>query len=469
MLDAQTLAHRHLVPSADFQRKSAEHLAYLIGLMPEFVASLAFGREQIEGRQTAALRRLLDHAIQRSPWHRRRLSGIDPTTATAADLERIPVMTKEELMEHWDEIVTVPSVTLREAEAYLERAEEYRYYHDDHLLITSGGSGGVSGVFLYDWHGWAVNRASISRSLVPLMLPHGLPSTLRTASVSANAPMHYSGLMSKSFSVPTNPTARFPVSLPIRQIVEGLNEYRPDVVHCFSSYLPVLCDEARRGRLRIDPKIIFCTSEPLLDHDFQSARATWPGAAVLSCWSTSETSGTFPCPAGNLFHVSEDINLVEPVDRGDLPIKPGERSAAVHVTNLYNLALPILRYRIEDVFEMLEEPCGCGSRYRAVKKVHGRAYEVFVYGDLAAVHPEVLETPIVKLPKIIEYQMRQTPRGADVDIVAGEPFDEQAVAAEMRALLTELGLPEPVATVRRVSDVPRTLNGKLKRYVALRA
>lgn len=67
------------------------------------------------------LRALLRTAQAGSSWHRQRLAGIDADTVTGADLAAIPTMTKADVMEHWDEIVTDPRLTLELAETHLER------------------------------------------------------------------------------------------------------------------------------------------------------------------------------------------------------------------------------------------------------------------------------------------------------------------------------------------------------------
>ena len=218
-----------------FQHKAAEHMAYLVSLMPGFLQSLNWSREKILKTQHESLRRLIGHAKQYSAWYRERLAGIDPALATPDDLKRIPPMTKKDLMEHWDEIVCVPGVTLAEAEAFLKDFAGSAYFRDNHFLLTSGGSSGLTGIFLYDWHGWAVNRGSVSRSMVPIMQKYGRPSSLRHASASANAPTHFSALMTKTFSPADNPMVRLPISLPVGRIVSGLNEAQPQFLHCFSS------------------------------------------------------------------------------------------------------------------------------------------------------------------------------------------------------------------------------------------
>ena len=55
--------------------------------------------------QTAALRRLLSTAVKSSPWHARRLQGVDPGGFTVEDLRGLPTMTKADLMASFDGIV----------------------------------------------------------------------------------------------------------------------------------------------------------------------------------------------------------------------------------------------------------------------------------------------------------------------------------------------------------------------------
>jgi hypothetical protein len=48
----------------------------------------------------------LARAIDRSPFHAARLAGIGPARFELADLARLQVMTKAQMMEHFDEVVT---------------------------------------------------------------------------------------------------------------------------------------------------------------------------------------------------------------------------------------------------------------------------------------------------------------------------------------------------------------------------
>jgi len=88
----------------------------LFGSMPAHLARLEWNPAQIASLQRDRLRSLLSVASERSPFHARRLAGVDPATFELDELHRLPIMTKAEMMEHFDEVVTDRRVTLASAE-----------------------------------------------------------------------------------------------------------------------------------------------------------------------------------------------------------------------------------------------------------------------------------------------------------------------------------------------------------------
>ena len=67
---------------------------------------LTWNSERIHQTQRDGLRTLLLHAAEHSPFHRRRLAGIDLTAIDPADLSTLPVMTKTDMMDDLDEVFT---------------------------------------------------------------------------------------------------------------------------------------------------------------------------------------------------------------------------------------------------------------------------------------------------------------------------------------------------------------------------
>src|SRR5688572_15496499 len=67
----------------------------------------------------------------------------------------------------------------------------------------------------------------------------------------------------------------FPVTLPLAEIIDGLNAAQPDGVSGYASALHLLADAALRGLLRISPSSVFSLGEPLLPETEARIKAAW--------------------------------------------------------------------------------------------------------------------------------------------------------------------------------------------------
>src|SRR3954468_839548 len=87
---------------ADRQR----HLRAFADRLPLDAERLTWPLERLHRLRDERLRTLLRTAKAPPPCHAERLAGVDVDAATGADMAAIPTMTKTDVMEHWDEIVT---------------------------------------------------------------------------------------------------------------------------------------------------------------------------------------------------------------------------------------------------------------------------------------------------------------------------------------------------------------------------
>jgi hypothetical protein len=86
----------------------ARHCQDLFARLPEMIAHIGWSQAQLRVERQRRLRELINAAVQRSTWHRARLSGHDPTTVTEDTLAGVPTMTKDNLLEHFDDIIIDP-------------------------------------------------------------------------------------------------------------------------------------------------------------------------------------------------------------------------------------------------------------------------------------------------------------------------------------------------------------------------
>ncbi len=436
------------------------------GLLGNHLERISWAAAELAAEQQRALRVLLATASSRSSWHRERLAGVDLERVAVEDLESLPVMTKSDLMDNFDGIVTDPRVGRAACENHLAGVVDDAYLFDEFHVVASGGSSGQRGVFVYGWDAWAICYLSIVRfQMRDWFSDPELTNVPRVAAVVAAArATHGSGAIGRTFSGSGTTRHFLPVTWPMGDIVAGLNEVQPTILQGYSSVLHRLALEARGGRLRIQPRRINPISEPLLPETRALLDEVW-GVPVINGYGMSEGLFTGVCPHG--IHLPDDLCVVEIVDHDGRAVPPGQLGQRILVTNLYNPTLPLIRFEVSDELRLVPEPCPCGSVLRRIGDPQGRLDDTFIYPDGTIVHPHVFRDVLGTQKTLVEYQVRQTLRGADIAIVTVGPTDEGALAGSVAAVLRHAGLAQPVVTADVVTAIDRQSSGKLKRFVPL--
>ena len=230
-----------------------------------------------------------------------------------------------------------------------------------------------------------------------------------------------------------------------------------------TSKLALLAGEQRAGRLTIAPVSVTAMGEQLTEQN----RAVISGAfgiPLINQFTSTEGLVGHSDPGGAVISFASDMCITELVDDDNQPVPDGTPSAKVLLTNLYNHTQPLIRYELTD--RLTRHPAGPGHGYLRAT-VDGRADDTFRYGS-TAVDPLAIRTVMVRTPAALEYQVRQTSRGIDIDVVASGPVDHAALAAALAHSLRAAGLPDPQVRLRQVPDIARhPETGKARRFIPL--
>ena len=123
----------------------ARFSAALAGHLENHLGRSGWDAGRLAAHQRDRLRALLASALERSPFHARRLTGIDPARFELADLARLPVMTKQQMMDGFDELATDRRLTRARVERHLAAsAAEPSLLLDRYVCLASGGSSGAA-------------------------------------------------------------------------------------------------------------------------------------------------------------------------------------------------------------------------------------------------------------------------------------------------------------------------------------
>ena len=253
------------------------------------------------------------------------------------------------------------------------------------------------------------------------------------------------------------------MTLPLAEILEGLNALQPRFQYGYASMLVRLAAEQRAGRLHIRPMSVSSTSETLVS-EARAAIAEAFGAPIVDIFGSSEGLVGTTAPDDDVLVFNSDLCIIELVDAENQPVPLGVPSAKILLTNLYNHTQPLIRYELTDSFVRQPDATDHGH-LRA--KVRGRTEEVLRYSGVD-IHPHVVRSALVKFPEILDYRVRQTPRGIDVEALAVIAVSSDRLVEHLVQALAGAGLHDPAVSVRIVDHLERIPEtGKLRRFLPL--
>jgi phenylacetate-CoA ligase len=411
-----------------------------------------WSRERIEGFQRERLAELTRYSAERSPAWRERVA---PGTTEPAEL---PVLTKARLMEDFDGLVTDPRLRLDPLLEHLDRIDRDELYLGEYRAMTSSGSSGRKAVFVYDRAGWAGVAAMFFRRSEWTGARPRLPR-LRLAMIGGASPTHMSRRGAQTLDVGIHRMLGLGVTQPLPELVARLNEFEPDHLYGYPSIMAPLADEQLAGRLRLRPEVVITSSEPLTKAVRERLQRAF-GTRAYNFYATTEGLYGHDCPAGSM-HLFDDMCIVENVDEEGRSVPAGEVSSRLLVTNLFNRALPLIRFEVSDLVALEPEPCPCGRNLLRVRSLDGRAEEVLRLRGVS-VHP--LEFGVVTAdPDVREFQVVQRGDALRLRVALREGAEQasERLRERVASRLEALGVAEPLVEVERVEALERGAGGKL--------
>ena len=315
-------------------------------------------RAQLGQHQQQRLETVVRHAAAHSPYYRRWLDQTGALGDGPVQLQRLPVLDKALLMQHFDELVYDPRLRRDQLLEWVGKLTRDQLYLDRYRVMVTSGSSSRPGLFVYDPAGWRSTCAQILRASGWAGLRPSLPRQ-RLALLGGAAPSHVSRQGAATMAVGFHRTLSLPVTLPLPRLVEALNQFQPTFLHVYPSVAMWLADEQHAGRLQLAPQMLITVAElrtPDMTRRLQDAFGVRP----FDVYGCTEGLWGSECEHHQGIHLFEDTTLVENVDPDGHPVPAGEPGARLLVTNLYNLVQPLLRLEVTDLVTLAPDPCRCG-------------------------------------------------------------------------------------------------------------
>lgn len=331
--------------------------------------------------QEERFRKMLRHAVAKSPFYRDKYRGIDVERCSPDD---IPPTTKAELMANFDRVVTDPAVTRAGLEKFIDDPGNIgELFVGKYPVCHTSGSQGQPMLVVQDplvldlLFAFQMTRGNVGYQRLGMLEAAGrVVSPCRIAVVISKQGFFPSAWVWRHLPRPMQPFVKL-LYLPGNdpELVAKLNAFRPNILTSTPTTLDLL---AVRDGLRLKSlRQVVAWSEILTDPARERIRAAF-GAPVLDTYGCGEclylTNG---CPTHPGAHVNADWVRLEVVDEGGRAVPDGTLGHKAYMTNLSNFVQPMIRYEIGDRLKMATAPCRCGSRLPRIERIGGRVGDVF--------------------------------------------------------------------------------------------
>ena len=416
--------------------------------------------------QLDRLKQLVNHSRRHSPYFSTLYKNLP---AVITDISQLPITTKPELMNNFDNWVTDKEINLRDLRQFVSKKETIgdlylrRYY-----VCTTSGTTGHPAVIVHDLHSRKVYYAiGFFRNLLPRLSLPDIFTRVKMAAVLATDGhfLGYTTLINRAKKSKLRQRLQkvFSVFTPVPLLVKGLNEFQPDILGGYPTMIYLLAKEQLQKRLNIHPYLITSSGETLHPYMRKTMQDAF-GSVVMNSYGSSEVPGlTSECKYHKL-HVNTDWYILEVEDND-----------SILVTNLSNFVQPIIRYQMNDYVVVESEPCRCGSKYPVVSVV-GRDDEILTFltenGESIDILPMAISTIAEESKGVYQSQIVQkTNKHIIVRIKPIEGEDaamvKDGVKANMEEFFAAHGLSHVMVELAEESPEINPKSGKFRSVVTL--
>jgi len=405
-------------------------------------------RERLEALRDRKLAAMIEHCYGHVPYYRRvmderRLTPADVTTA--ADLPKLPVLTKDLVRDNWHDLQA-------------DNVPDRRC-----VIRRTGGTTGEPMRIRMNKYDGACERACYTRATSwGGLLPTMVRAQLFGGSLGQKRPTNLRDAVAKRLHPKTVFLPAFELSA--RNVGEYVEKIKASGCRHLFGYasalyrLAVLAEEAGQS-LRLEA--VFSTAEVLLDHWRDRIQAVF-ACKVLPYYGCGEVNSLgYSCGQGQGLHRCDEHVVME-VEGEDGQTSPAGEGAFL-ITDLDQHAMPILRYRNGDAGVLTDAPCACGRSLGRIARLDGRSFDMLVAADGEVISGVIGTVTFHFIDGVTFWQFVQDrPGQVLVRLVVSKAFDRAEAEARIRGMLRDhLGQAAEI-DFEYPPDIERTPAGKAR-------
>jgi phenylacetate-CoA ligase len=241
-----------------------------------------------------------------------------------------------------------------------------------------------------------------------------------------------------------------------------LKEEKPKIYLAYANSMYLFAEFVRENKIDgLRPKAIVTSAEVLHEHERALIEEVFV-CKIFNRYGCRETSViASECNEHNGMHINAECIYLE-IEKNSLG-RYGKDEGEIIITDLLNYGMPLIRYKIEDVGSLSEEPCSCGRGLPLLKSLTGRSTEFILTPEGKYVSGAALTIFLVaKTPGLLQAQFIQESKDKTVmKVVKGPDFNEESMNLLNDRVKEFLGSRMKVDYIP-VQEIPRESSGKFR-------
>jgi len=411
----------------------------------ELAWSQFWTKRKLESIQKERLSALLDHAYRNVPYYKRVFDerGLKPKDIQSLpDLRKLPVLRKEDIRRYFKELRAL------NAKIYSPR------------WLASGGSTGEPLRYLVDGGTNGYQWADVYRG----QIIGGWKPGDKTGRFWGSSVLSIQKPVLKQVYSWLNNWCLFPAfDAGKDQMRRWIDIIRKDKIRFISGYVDTMVEFARfviENDLQTHIVSAFPTTAPLTPSGRILLGKAF-GSGVFNLYQSADGGvSAWECHLHDGLHISEERCVIES------PEELGEHDISVVVTDLFNYAMPFIRYENGDEIRVTSQTCPCGRNSKIIKSVRGKTYHHLILPNGKRVHSEIFSYYLNNFLLVKRYCVRQTsPTEIKLEVALDNNFLNEM--SNLRQSLSRLpvSLPGMNIKVDFVDDIEKLPNEKYKIFV----
>lgn len=429
-------------------KNGSEELNYL----KEFEKSQYLSSDAIKEMQLRKLKLLITRAYENCSYY----------TMVMNELGLVP-----EDIKSLDDVANFPSLSKENIQDNLDAMMAKDVLPDGFIKDMTGGSTGKPLIFYYDkarlasrqaatirhyrWSGWDIGEKTAIVWAAVRDLRHGRQGSwkrsLRNKFLNRQLVLDASSIREDNF----------------REFTSQIRNFRPSIYRGYAKSMVLFAQYVMANNISdLNPKAIITSAEVLDDEERLLIESAFH-CKVFNLYGCREVAViASECKMHEGLHVNAENLLVEVVNEKG-PAHQGE-TGEILITDLENLAMPLIRYKIGDVGSLSAKACSCGRGLPVVERLEGRVTDFLETVDGVKISGVAISTYVITNIKGIQ-QVQVIQEHLDsviINIVRNQYFEPGTEKLLIEKFRNFIGTTNMSVAANYVDDIPKTASGKYR-------